>query len=75
MASILPFIHKRADFDDKLTKLMGDVFEEVSRDLLGKGQPMIVQEILAKRIIDAVRRGERDPERLRVAALSAFGPQ
>jgi hypothetical protein len=72
MPSILTFIRQRSDFDDNLTKLMGDVFDEVCRDLHDKGQPLIVQEILAKRILDGVRRGERDPERLREAALSAI---
>jgi hypothetical protein len=74
MASTLPFIRKRGDFDDTLTKLMGEVFEAVCNELHDKGQPPIVQEILAKRIIEAVRRGERDPKRLRDAALSALGP-
>jgi hypothetical protein len=74
MPSILPFIRKRSDFDDTLTKLMGEAFEAVCGDLHDKGQPLIVQEILAKRIIEAVGRGERDPERLRNAALSALGP-
>jgi hypothetical protein len=74
MASILPFIRKRNDFDDGLTQLMGDAFEEACRELHDKGQPPVVQEVLAKRILDAVRRGERDPKRLRDAALSAIRP-
>jgi hypothetical protein len=73
MASILLFIHHGSEFDDTLTKLMGEAFDEVRRELHDKGQPFIVQEILAKRIIDAVGRGERDPKRLRDAALSAIG--
>jgi hypothetical protein len=30
-----------------------------------KGQPTIVYEVIAKRIIDAAKNGERDPVRLR----------
>ena len=65
---------RRNDLDDGLTKLMGDAFAEACRELHDKGQPPIVQEVLAKRILNAVRRGERDPERLREAALSAIKP-
>jgi hypothetical protein len=73
MASILPYIRRLDDFDDKLTKLMGEAFDAVCRELHDKGQPPIVQEVLAKCIIEAVRRGERNSERLRDAALSALG--
>jgi hypothetical protein len=73
MASILPFIRKHSEFDDTLIKPMGAAFDAVCRELHDTGQPPIVQEILARRIVDALRRGERDPERLRDAALSAIG--
>ena len=33
----------------------------------------IVLEVLAKRIIEAAKKGERDPIRLRDAGLAAFG--
>jgi hypothetical protein len=65
---------RRNDFDDGLIKLMGDAFDEACRELHDKGQPPIVQEVLTKRIFDAMRRGERDPKRLRDAALSAIQP-
>jgi hypothetical protein len=74
MSSILPFIRKRSDFDDTLTKLMGEAFEAACRQLHEKGMPPVIQEILAKRIIEAAQRGERDPQRLRDAALSAIRP-
>jgi hypothetical protein len=54
---------------------MGGAFDAVCRELRDKGQPPIVQEVLAKRILNAVRCGERDPERLRDAALSAINPK
>jgi hypothetical protein len=37
------------------------------------GQPDLVREIIAKRIIEAARKGERDPVRLRNAGLAALG--
>ena len=75
MASIIPFIRKRSVFDDELTKLMGEAFDAACRGLHDKGQPAIVQEVLAKRIINAARRGERDPKRLLEAALSVIKPK
>jgi hypothetical protein len=38
-----------------------------------KGQPAVVYEITAKRIIEAAKKGERDPIRLRDAGLAALG--
>jgi hypothetical protein len=72
VASILRFLRPRRDFDDALTKLMGEAFEAACHELHDGGQPQIVQEVMARRIIDAVKRGERDPRRLRDAALSAI---
>jgi hypothetical protein len=39
------------------------------KELRDTGQPQIVREIIAGRIIAAARTGERDPVRLREAAL------
>ena len=72
MASIVPFLRPRRDFSDTLTKLMGDAFDAACRELRDMGQPPVVQEIMAKRIIEAVQRGERNPTRLRDAALAAI---
>jgi hypothetical protein len=43
----------------------------VCRDLDDTGQPALVREIIAKRIIKAAKNGERDPVRLRKAGLAA----
>jgi hypothetical protein len=37
-----------------------------------RGQPFIVREVIAKRIIHAAESGERDPIRLRETALVAL---
>jgi hypothetical protein len=60
------------EFDDVATKVMGDAFDAASKELHDRGQPAIVREVLAGRIIDAAKRGERDPTRLRDIALAAF---
>jgi hypothetical protein len=76
MATILQFIEK-ADlggvFDDHATKVMGEAFDAACKDLHDTGQPSIVYEVVATRIIEAAKSGERDPERLRDWALTAFG--
>jgi len=51
---------------------MGEAFDGACKELHDKGQPKIVYEVIAKRIIEAVKNGERDPIRLRNAGLAAF---
>jgi hypothetical protein len=72
MASILPFIGPTA-FDDSVTRVMGEAFDAACKALHDKGQPVLVHEIIAKRIISAAKKGERDPIRLRDAGLAALG--
>ena len=71
MASIVPFI-PRGVFDDVATKAMGRAFETACVALHDSGQPQIVHEVMAKRIIRAAQRGERDPAKLCSIALAAF---
>jgi hypothetical protein len=71
-ADILPFLTGRA-FDEEATKAMGQAFDVASRNLHDRGQPAIVREIIARRIIDVASRGERDPEELARRALMALG--
>ena len=74
MASILSFIRKAGTvFDDRTTKVMGEAFDSACKELNDAGQPVIVYEVIAKRIIDGAKNGERDPVRLRNAALAALG--
>jgi hypothetical protein len=71
MASVLPFV--KSDFDDEATRLMGEAFYAACEGLPDTGQAALVREIIAKRIIEAARKGERDPVRLRNAGLAALG--
>jgi hypothetical protein len=73
MASILPFVRNKLDFDDEVTRLMGEAFDAACRGLRDTGQPAIVREIIARRIIKAATKGERDPAHLRAAGLAALG--
>jgi hypothetical protein len=70
-ASILPFIPHRV-FDDAATKFMGEAFDAACEALRDPGPPTVVYEVLARRIIAAARKGERDVARLRNIALEAF---
>ena len=74
MASILLFIRKAGTvFDDQATQIIGEAFDSACEELHDTGQLSIVYEIIAKRIIDAAKAGERDLVRLRNAGLMALG--
>ncbi len=74
MASILPFIKKSGIvFDDRATRILGEAFDAACKELHDKGQPTIVYEVIARRIIDAARNGESDPVRLRNVGLAGLG--
>jgi len=74
VASILLFIRKAGTvFDDQATQIIGEAFDSACKELHDTGQPSIVYEIIAKRIIDAAKAGERDLVRLRNAGLMALG--
>ena len=73
MGSILAFTRDKSDFDDKATRLMGEAMDAACEGLRDTGQPALVREIIAERIIEAAKKGERDPARLRAAGLAALG--
>jgi hypothetical protein len=74
VVSILPFVRKAGTvFDDNATKVMGEAFDSACKELHDKGQPEIVYEVIARRIIDAAKKGKRDPIQLRKAGLKALG--
>lgn len=74
MSTILKFMPKEpgAVFDDRTTKVLGAAFDAARRELADNGQPTLVHEVLARRIIDLASKGERDPVKLKDAALAAL---
>ena len=70
MASIIQFIRRPSDFDDTLTTVLGEAFDAACRDLPQKDD--LLREIIARRIIQAAQKGERDPDRLRAIALTGL---
>lgn len=63
-------LFQEAVFEPETVAILAEAYEKARKSLHDKGQPEIVQEIIAKRIVAAARLGERDPDKLCEAALS-----
>jgi hypothetical protein len=57
-------------FEPEAIAAMSEAFEAACEVLHEVGQPDVVREVIAKRIVAAATTGERDPVRLRAAALA-----
>ena len=64
---------KDVSFDDAVTSAMGEAFDKACKFFQNFGPASKVHEIIAKRIVDAAKNGERDPIRLHEKALVPFG--
>jgi hypothetical protein len=74
MATILPFIiRSETSFDEYATRAMGQALDAACADLQDTNLSELVREIMAVRIIEAAKRGERDPQRLCRIAIAAIG--
>jgi hypothetical protein len=71
MASIIPFI-PHGVFDESATRAMGEAFDAACAELQDSNLSELVREIIAGRIIEAARHGERDPMRLCSIAIAAI---
>ena len=69
---LLPFL-PNGTFDSDATQVMGEAYDKARKMLHDKGQPDVVQEIIARRIVEVAMTGERDPDQLAKRALQAFG--
>ena len=72
MSAIVPFF-RDSGFDAEATRILGEAYDIACRSLHPKGRPPVVQELLAKKIIQVAQRGERDPDRLATIALGILG--
>jgi hypothetical protein len=73
MNSIVPFTGN-AVFEPADIKMMSDAYSNAIAFVYGFGQPnKIVREIIAARIIELTKGGERDPNCLRESAIAACG--
>jgi len=69
MVYIMPY---RA-FDPDIVQVMGQAFDVAAGELHDTRKPTPMRELLAKRVIDFVAAGERDPEEAARRALEALG--
>jgi len=72
MAEVI-HLFRAAAFDPETLKILCAAFDRATRSLRDKGQPYVVNEIIAQRIIALAEKGERDPVALAEDALVGFG--
>jgi hypothetical protein len=74
VAAILKFLlQEGVVFDDNVTAIMRRAFDMAMVELHDTGQPDLVKEVIAKRIIETAVRGERAPVRLCEAVMGSLG--
>ena len=61
-----------ASFDPETVQAMCAAYNKAKIELQDTGQPDVVREVIARRIIKLAEAGERDPNRLCAGALSAI---
>ena len=59
-------------FDDEATLVMGAVFDQACKSLRDFGRNIDVRNIIALRIVEAAKNGERNPAQLYEKALRKF---
>ena len=70
-ARVIPFFQD-ASFDPETTHIMGQAYDSACKVLHHIGQSEVVKGVIAKRIIDVAKTGERDPNQLCKRALRAL---
>jgi hypothetical protein len=73
MGQILQFLRPYDVFDSETLIILGNAYDNAIASLHDRGQPAIVRETMALRMLELASKGERNPERLRQAALAALG--
>jgi hypothetical protein len=59
-------------FDPETVKALCDAYDRACQSLHDAGQPDVVHEVIAQRIISLAKQGERDPDKLCAGALVAL---
>lgn len=72
MGQILKFIRPTDAFDPEVIETLSRAYDVAIASLHDIGQPELVREVIARRIIKAAQKGERDPAKLCAVALAAF---
>jgi hypothetical protein len=71
MANVINLFRDNA-FDPETVSLLCAAYDKATKQLRDTGQPPLVSEIIAQKIIKLAQSGERDPERLCDGALGAI---
>lgn len=72
MAQILQFLRPADSFGPEILEALGKAYDMALASLHDVGQPHVVREALARRIIRAAQKGEHNPAKLCAIALAAF---
>jgi hypothetical protein len=72
MSTTIPSLGQNSAFGPDATQAMGAAFDKACQMLHGGGQPDIAKEVIARRIIELARDGERNPDRLCERVLAAM---
>jgi hypothetical protein len=72
MGQIVNFLRPVDAFDPEAVEALGKAYDMALAALHDVGQPDVVSEVIAQRIIRAAKKGERDMAKLCAVALSAF---
>ena len=73
MGEVLRFLPSDTVFDPETVAVLGAAFDKTIAALRDGRQPEPVREAIAERIIALAAKGERDPDRLCEATLTAMG--
>jgi hypothetical protein len=63
-ASIIPFLPQSPSLSPEAVQAMDAAYDKLHKKLYDGGQPRVVSEIIAKRIIEIAAHGERDPNKI-----------
>jgi hypothetical protein len=66
-------LFRATSFDPETVKLLCTAYDKAMASLHDAGQPAVVHEVIAQRIIADAKRGERDLDRLCANALLGLG--
>jgi hypothetical protein len=73
VAQIIKFGRPEMAFNPEDTANLAAAYDSAIEQLRGDGFTELVREIIAKRILAAALKGERDPDRLCASAIASIG--
>ena len=68
-----PLLFSKASSDPRVLEVMDKAYARACKMLHDRGQPSIVQDIIAQRIVEIAKSGERNPDRICERVLKDLG--